>query len=387
MEEKNNKGTFGYDLEFLKKYHEDLVVLKDSSGNCQLIICPAYQGRVMTSTSRGEKGMSYGWINYELIESRKKLEKINPFGGEDRFWLGPEGGQFSVFFKKGSKFDFSDWNTPAVFDTEPFTTLSSNDTEAVFEKSAELENYAGTIFKFTANRIIRLINEEHAEKILGLDIKDNIDWIGFESENTLTNSGDNEWNKETGMPSIWILGMFAPSPSTTIVIPYVSGDTIISDKIVEDSYFGKIGKDRLVISEDVVFFKGDGQKRGKIGIPPTRAKSILGSYDSKNKVLTVVNYNLHPYRTDYVNSLWKFQDNPFGGDAVNAYNDGPLEDGSQMGPFYELETSSPAAGLSPGSMISHVHRTFHFTGEETDLDEMAKELFGISLDKITSVFN
>jgi hypothetical protein len=25
---------------------------------------------------------------------------INVFGGEDRFWLGPEGGQFSIFFAK-----------------------------------------------------------------------------------------------------------------------------------------------------------------------------------------------------------------------------------------------------------------------------------------------
>ena len=44
----------------------------------------------------------------------------------------------------------------------------------------------------------------------------------------------------------------------------------------------------------------------------------------------------------YLNQEWNLDGDPFIGDAVNAYNDGPLEDGSQMGPFYELESVSPA---------------------------------------------
>ena len=30
---------------------------------------------------------------------------------------------------------------------------------------------------------------------------------------------------------------------------------------------------------------------------------------------------------------------------------GPVEDGSIMGPFYEIETSSPGAELAPGALI------------------------------------
>ena len=51
-------GTFGYDLNFLKQYHNDLVVLGDSAG-AQIIIAPAYQGRVMTSTMEGNKDTSF----------------------------------------------------------------------------------------------------------------------------------------------------------------------------------------------------------------------------------------------------------------------------------------------------------------------------------------
>jgi hypothetical protein len=41
-----------------------------------------------------------------------------------------------------------------------------------------------------------------------------------------------------------------------------------------------------------------------------------------------------------------------------------LPDGSQMGPFYELETSSPAADIEPGDTLTHEHATFHFCGSK-----------------------
>src|SRR5688572_19034005 len=65
------KGSFGYDLDFLKEQHKDLVVLSDDSSKAQLIVLPAYQGRVMTSTAAGNEGASFGWINYDLIASGK----------------------------------------------------------------------------------------------------------------------------------------------------------------------------------------------------------------------------------------------------------------------------------------------------------------------------
>ena len=94
------KGTFAYDVDFLKQHQKDIIVLGDSAG-AQVVISPAYQGRVMTSSAEGSKGMSFGWINHDLIASGKLTEHMNAFGGEERFCLGPEGGQFSIYFKKG----------------------------------------------------------------------------------------------------------------------------------------------------------------------------------------------------------------------------------------------------------------------------------------------
>ena len=89
------KGEYGYDITFLKK---ELKVVELVNGEARLIVVPKYGGRVMTSSSKGLTGHSNGWINYDLIISHQTDYYSNPYGGEERLWLGPEGGQFSVFF-------------------------------------------------------------------------------------------------------------------------------------------------------------------------------------------------------------------------------------------------------------------------------------------------
>ena len=41
---------------------------------------------------------------------------MNVFGGEDRFWLGPEGGQYALYFKPDDPFDLDHWQVPDAFD-------------------------------------------------------------------------------------------------------------------------------------------------------------------------------------------------------------------------------------------------------------------------------
>lgn len=382
------KGTFGDDLEFLKKYIKDVVILSDSSGKSQVIVSPKHQGRVMTSTAEGKDGFSFGWINRELIASGKIQEHINVYGGEDRFWIGPEGGQFSIFFKKGVPFDLEHWFTPAPIDTEPFDVIFKSPEAVLIKKDMQLENYSGTIFNLRAQRDVRVLERNKAIEALGITPAETIKIVAFQSENKMINTGTKPWEKETGLLSIWILGMFKPSPATTVVIPFNAGSENELGQIVNDAYFGKVPADRLVVKENVLFFKGDGQYRSKIGLSPQRAKSVLGSYDAINKILTIVQYNKPEGVVDYVNSMWQLQEHPYKGDVVNSYNDGPAEPGAKpFGPFYELETSSPAAALKPGDSISHIHRTFHLQGPKEDLDPLAKTILGVSIQEIKSAFS
>jgi hypothetical protein len=88
----------------------------------------------------------------------------------------------------------------------------------------------------------------------------------------------------------------------------------------------------------------------------------------------------------YLSQEWNPAKDPLTGDAMNAYNDGPLADGSIMGPFLEVESVSPAAFLKPGESLSHVHNVFHFIGEEADLSPVTEKLFGVSISEITKAF-
>ncbi|MBF8248901.1 MAG: hypothetical protein HW374_1701 [Bacteroidetes bacterium] len=370
---------FGDDVAFLKKY-VDIVVLSDKSSSTQVAVIPAYQCRVMTSTAGGSNGLSYGWVNRALISSGKTQPHINVYGGEDRFWIGPEGGQFSVFFKKGDAFDLDHWFTPASIDTEPFELVSKSSDHVVCRKTIQLTNYTGTTFNLEVNREIRLLDAKSTQEQLGVIFKPDVKVVAYESVNSIKNTGAKAWTKQGGLLSIWILGMFNASPATTIAIPFTKGGEAKLGPVVNDAYFGKVPADRLVVKDGMI---ADANYRSKIGIPPLRTKPVLGSYDAVNKVLTLVQFTFPKGAVDYVNSMWEIQKKPFGGDVVNSYNDGPPKPGAtQLGRFYELETSSPALALKPNASETHISRTIHLEGSESELDAIARATLGVGLDEI-----
>jgi hypothetical protein len=378
---KYEKGTYGYDVNFLDGFPEFIEL---HNGDSRLLIALKYQGRVMTSTSRGYGGKSYGWINYDLIQSGEVREQFNPVGGEERFWLGPEGGQFSLYFEPGKSFVYENWKVPACIDSEPFDLFLATDSVIVIQRPMKVKNYSNFEFDFKLTRKIDLMGKKRIRETLGISIPENVSMVGYESTNEIKNTGEAAWKKETGLLSIWLLGMFIHSPSVTMVLPYRTD--VQSEYIVKDDYFGKIPEDRLKIIDGNIYFKGDGKYRSKIGIPPQRALPVIGSYDADRQMLTLVKCDLPKGVTDYVNSAWELQKHPYKGDAINAFNDGPLEDGSQLWPFYELESSSPALALEPDSTGQHVQSTYHFEGSEADLDVICRQVFNVSLEEIKSVF-
>jgi hypothetical protein len=379
-------ATFGDDVAFLRR-HIEVVVLSDRADQAQVAVVPAYQGRVMTSTAAGADGPSFGWVNRALIASGQRQPHINVFGGEDRFWLGPEGGQFSIFFAPGVPFDLEHWFTPAALDTEPFEVIRQSRARIVCRRSIALTNYAGTPFHLEMRREVRLLQAAQMLDRWGTQPGKGTRAVAFESVNAVKNAGKTAWQKETGLLSIWILGMLNASPQTTVVIPFRAGPEATLGPIVNDTYFGKVPADRLVIKPGVLFFRADAQYRSKIGLSPRRARPVLGSYDAAGGTLTLVEFDLPPGETAYVNSMWERQREPFGGDAVNSYNDGPPAPGApQLGLFYELESSSPALALRPGRSATHVHRTLHLQGDDPGLDAAARAVLGVGLAEIRSAF-
>lgn len=375
-------NPFQSDLTFLNQ-HTKIVVLTDARSAAQVAVAPAYQGRVMTSTTGGRDAPSFGWLGRAAIASGKRQSHMNVFGGEDRFWLGPEGGQYSLYFKKSDPFDLDHWQVPEAFDWGPWDTSSQSQTSVTFRKHMTLVNYSGAPFDINVERTVRLVPDTEVASLLGATPASHVGMVAYESSNTVTNAGRNPWTEESGLVSIWILGQMTPSESTTIVLPFIAS---ASGPIVNDSYFGKVPSDRLVIKEPTIYFRADGQYRSKIGLPAERALPLVGSYDAAKQVLTLVQYT-RPDATRYVNSMWEIQREPYKGDVVNSYNDGPPAPGKPpLGPFYELETSSPALSLRPGEHYTHIHRTFHFVGAEAELDKLAQATLKVGIADISGAF-
>ena len=126
---------FKDDLAFLRQ-HTQVLILSDGGGLAQVAVNPDLQGRVMTSTAGGPEGLSFGWINRELLASKQNNVHMNAFGGEDRFWLGPEGGQFSIFFKKGDPFDLEHWFTPPPINEGAYAVEAQDSSRVHFKKAA-----------------------------------------------------------------------------------------------------------------------------------------------------------------------------------------------------------------------------------------------------------
>lgn len=380
-----NPGTYGEVVKFVGN-HSKLVVLSDNSG-ASIAVWPAMQGRVLTSTAEGPQGRSFGWYNRDLVASGKTQAHMNAVGGEDRLWLGPEGGQFSIFFAAGAPFDLEHWYTPAPIDTEPFDVVGQTSHSVAFRKRFELTNYSGTRFNVQIDREVRLLSSEEVWTRLAVPEQQDVKVVGFESQNRLTNLSSTSWSKERGLLSLWVLGQFESTPQTTIVLPIRPGPTASLGVPVTTDYFGAVPEDRISIKPNVVLFKADAHYRSKLGLSPQRARGVLGSYDAENHVLTIVQYSQPDSPADYVNSTWKMQKDPYQGDVANCYNDGPPAPGKpQLGHFYELESSSPALALKPRASVQHTQRTIHLLGSEERLDELATGILGVKL-KDVQVFN
>ncbi|MEJ0032503.1 MAG: DUF6786 family protein [Bacteroidota bacterium] len=373
------KGTYGYDSAFLAKYDSTFIELKDESGSARVIISPRWQGRVMTSTSTGPEGNSYGWLNYDLLKARKYKKHFNPIGGEERLWFGPEGGQFSLYFAKGDSFKIDKWQVPPVIDTIEYKPTANSGGQAQFAADAVIKNYSGYEFVFLIERRVRLLRAPEVESILGAKIPQGVQHVAFETLNRIENKSPMQWKKETGLMSIWLLGMMTPTDSTTVIIPFHPSEN--SKSLITTSYFGEIPADRLTIKDSVLYFRCDGRYRSKIGLPPSIAKPVAASYDFSRNVLTVISFNVNDVGM-YVNSKWEIQRDPYSGDVVNSYNDGPLGNGEQLGPFYELESSSAAKELKRAESQTYVQVTSHFEGDYEGLKELAKNILGVNLDEI-----
>lgn len=382
-------ASFAEDVALLAERGEGVVLVSEDGGQ-RVLVAPLYQGRVMTSTLDGEGGRSLGWVNREQMRSGARTPHMTVWGGEDRFWVGPEGGQHGIYFPPGAPFDFERWQVPEALDWGAWELVRADRSRAQLCQHAHFASRSGTRFEALLEREVRLLGRREIGALLGAELEDRVDAVGFQSDNQLENIGAEPWTRRSGLLSIWILGMFPASDTCTLAVPFQKGSERELGPVARSDYFHLPGADRLAVErrKAVLFFRGDGLLRSKLGVPRPRARPWLGSWDWSSGVLTLVHCDLALEGSDYVDSRWMEQRDPYDGDVVNVYNDGPPDAAAAAkGSFYELETSSAVHPLAPGEHLRHVHRTLHLSGPEGALDEAALAALGVRLAEIRSALS
>jgi len=269
---------------------------------------------------------------------------------------------------------------PPALNEGQWSAEAQSDESMILTRSIQVSNYQDTRFTMDARRTVRMLSESDVREHFGMSVPGAVEWVGFETINEVTDTGAEPWIRKQGLPSIWILGQFETfHDATRIVVPYNEEG---SGPILNADYFQSLSNGRLVATDGYIVYKADGKYRSKIGVGPRRAQSMFGSYDPEAQVLTLIQYKKPTGATEYVNSLWKRQDQPYRGDVINAYNDSPTDAGGSS--FYELESSSPTLDLAPGESYTRFHRTLHLVGPADMLRRLLEETLGVSAAAVTT---
>ena len=250
-----------------------------------------------------------------------------------------------------------------------------------------MTNMSGFTFEFELMRHIVLNNRSEIGRSLSVELPSDINAVSYDSFNKITNTSDHPWVADTGLIALWTSSMNPPGDNAVLVIPFKPGDESEMGPIVTADYFGALDETRLVVSKEqnLIFLRGDGDFRSKLGVSFARACSPIGSWNPASGTLTIVEYTLPETAPDgYTNNLWEQQEEPFAGDVINAYNDGPNDSGGKLGGFFELETLSPALALASGESYTHTPRTTQLQGSRESLDKVALAVFGVDLAAIES---
>ncbi len=368
--------------------HTEVVELSDGHG-AHVAVCPRWQGRVMTSTCSGPEGPSLGFVNRPFIEAGKPDAKFSNYGGEDRLWLSPEGGPFSLWFARGAAQTLENWCTPPALNEVAWEVVSeSGDPDCVMATEMELQNASASRFALEVARRVRLLGTEDLRGLFGgpaVEVLDSseVEMVAFETVNEITNRGS-PMTRDRGLVSIWILGMLPAGRETVVIVPYRPGPEAELGPVVRSDYFGPVPPERLRVTPGAVLFVADGDYRAKIGTSQRRARNVLGSVDFAGRLLTVVRFTMpeDPTEHDYLSNMWGIrQAEPYVGDVANSYNDGPSSGGPSAG-FYEIESLSPAVALATGESLLHRHRTIHLRAELDVLSRFSEGVLGVDLETV-----
>jgi len=375
---------FSEAVELIQDCGNEAIILEAQGSPAGVLISPGLVGRVMCSAFDRNAGPANAWVNKSAVQKGKVDPVFNNFGGEERFWLAPEGGPFGLQFgKKESKFE--NYCVQPGMSSLEYRASALDKKSVLMEADMTLENYSGTRFNLHVERRISLLEScPYAQASAGA-----IELAAFESCNTVQNIGPKSWTREGGTIAMWCLGQFLEHPHLSVIVPVRPSRDAISLPPTVDEYFkdfcinGEFPSNRRTNFDSFVLLKADARVRGKVGVKKERAAGRLGSYDSETYTLIIADHDFYP-ELDYATGYWRNYKDALDGDALSVYIDGPERAGGSLGMSYELETLSPALFLRTGEKFTYRNRTFQMRGDPQDINTICQRFLGPSLSQVAS---
>ena len=365
------------------------VVLCGSDSKKIVVVAPSLVGRVICTGSGGLHGTTDSYISEDQIAKgfTKSLPgaKWASFGGEERVWLAPEGGEYALFFSKGKPQTQENYTVPESLNSTKFqvTEISADGKSVTFTAGMSLVNFIGSRFDLEVSRTISLV--ESCPYVQ--EFKGKIDFVGFESHTYIKNIGKKPWTKKTGAMSIWTIGQFLAKDNSVVIMPYRCGSNEVLGAPVSTEYFRLLTLDGnptprrfWTVENNVVLLKASGVVQTKLELMAKRSLGRIAAIDLKGFVMNILDFDFYP-ELEYVASYpLPYDGNPYVGGAASTFVLSKLH---PVSPSYELECCSPALFLQPGEKFGHVARTYRLRSDKNSLITICKRYFNADIKTLT----
>ncbi|MDR2115029.1 MAG: hypothetical protein LBP87_01460 [Planctomycetaceae bacterium] len=325
----------------------------------RIVICPDWNGNVMTSTCDGIDGNSFGLINVNAIDAGKTDWFYNSYGGEDQLVFFPENGKFVI--DSMPQHPVVRMRRSVRLNTTLNTTLNTAH-----------KNHA----EFDLIRTVRLLERYDVHEAFGdavaisLDQMD-VSFVGFITANSIVNSTTHSplW---THPVSVQIRGMFNSGQSTVAIIPFQPAEEPESEIPIDTNFFGSSPHGRLRLLPSAALLRTDGKYRCQVTVPREQAKPFLGALDFREGTLTLVTFDMLdlPYSDELEQK-------------VQAYNHGPTFPGeTDFAPFYKFNIFSLIHELPHDETLIFHQSTLHINADNRTLAYLVQEIFGVEYEQI-----
>ena len=253
-----------------------------------------------------------------IASSSRRARPATPFdnyGGEDRFWLGPEGGQYGLYFPPGKPFVFDNWQTPARHARRRVGRRRSARPGAVtFARTHGGDQLRGHALRRRRRAqgvaaFGRRRDEARSASPCRRRQVGRLRDVEHDHEQGQRRRGRRRRGLAQRVDPRHVRARRRAPTSSCPSKP--------ERRRARSSTIATSARCLPIASRDEAtgFLRVQVRRkyRSKIGLGPARAKPVLGSYSDESRLLTIVLYTKPEGATRYVNSMWEIQKEPYGG--------------------------------------------------------------------------